>query len=294
MYQRQIFKQAQANRVLQDPRQRRLFSQKDLHDLLTLQPDNGTARSGGEGLIDTTERIEKARQREEGAAYNLSVAEVSQDDGETLHNILKSKGLVGIFDHNFVDPSGASDSKSSSVREMEEQATRIAKEAAQALRESVDNDVVDDQFTPTWTGSSETESRFGGGSRGIGLGASSTQVFGSAATAGVRGHVAASSGSLLATLRQQNAVVKSGGNQRSSLTGSDSGSSISGTKNNKYTKLLVRIRKYVKKNAPTTDELLVEFSSVGNEDSAIFRRLLHSTAQVEGGRWKLKEESYSI
>ncbi|EED95784.1 rad54-like protein, partial [Thalassiosira pseudonana CCMP1335] len=40
IYQRQIFKTAITNQVLQDPKQRRLFSQKDLKDLFTLKADS--------------------------------------------------------------------------------------------------------------------------------------------------------------------------------------------------------------------------------------------------------------
>ena len=53
IYHRQIFKTALSNRVLQDPRQRRLFSQRDLRDLFTLKADTGSVRSGGDGATDT-------------------------------------------------------------------------------------------------------------------------------------------------------------------------------------------------------------------------------------------------
>jgi DNA excision repair protein ERCC-6 len=55
IYQRQIMKTALANKVLQDPRQRRLFSQKYLKDLFTLKADNGSVISGGDGLTKTSE-----------------------------------------------------------------------------------------------------------------------------------------------------------------------------------------------------------------------------------------------
>jgi hypothetical protein len=88
IYQRQIFKTALTNRVLQDPRQKRLFSQKDLHDLLTLQPDNGKGRQSGE--IETANTIANATRNEDvhGAGG------ISNRDSETLKDLLKSKGLV--------------------------------------------------------------------------------------------------------------------------------------------------------------------------------------------------------
>ena len=299
MYQRQIFKTALTNKVLHDPRQRRLFSQKDLHDLLTLQPDNGRAQAGSGGMVDTADRIAKADKSKKGDYYNTSRTEVSQDDGETLQCVLKSKGLAGVFDHNFVDPS-ASGNKAASVREMEDQAKRIAKEAAKALRESIlDTQDEEDPFAPTWTGAND--SRFGG-ARPTATAAranDTTTARGTrAVSAGVKGSNTGpkSSGSLLASLREQNAAVKSGGRRRTSITGSDSGSSTGGgnkASNSKYTKLMVRIRNYVKNKSPTTDDLLDEFSNVPEEDAAVFRRLLNNVAKKgDDGRWMLQKEYF--
>jgi len=292
MYQRQIFKTALTNKVLHDPRQRRLFSQKDLHDLLTLQPDNGHAKAGGE--IETTDRIAKANQRGGGSSgatsFSAIASEASNDDSETLKTVLKSKGLAGVFDHNFVD-SSASANKSASVREMEEQAKRIAKEAADALRASVHVKDEEDRFTPTWVGS---ESRFGGGNQGNdrASGRGSVSSFGGATAAGVRSSDsgAKSSGSLLASLRQQNAEVKSGGISRRSSVSSRSSNQGSAANGNKYAKLMVRIRDYVRKYSPTTQDLLIEFASVPTADAAIFKKLLNVVARKECGYWKLVPE----
>jgi DNA excision repair protein ERCC-6 len=88
IYQRQIFKTALTNRVLQDPRQKRLFSQKDLHDLLTLQPDNCNGRKSGE--IETANTIANATRIDDVHAAGGS----SNRDSEALKDLLKSKGLV--------------------------------------------------------------------------------------------------------------------------------------------------------------------------------------------------------
>eukprot|EP00957_Ditylum_brightwellii_P212233 15367115-Ditylum_brightwellii.AAC.1 len=53
IYHRQIFKTAVTNQVLQDPRQRRLFSQRDLRDLFTLKADVGSVAKGGDGCTET-------------------------------------------------------------------------------------------------------------------------------------------------------------------------------------------------------------------------------------------------
>jgi hypothetical protein len=122
-----------------------------------------------------------------------------------------------VFDHSFVD-SSSKVAKSASAREMEEEAKRIAEEAAEALRSSVDNIEVDgDPFTPTWTGA--PESRFGGGGSAGPQRRVSGSSFGGAATAGVKASkgVPKSSGSLLASLRQRNEAIQSGGKRRPSV-----------------------------------------------------------------------------
>jgi DNA excision repair protein ERCC-6 len=279
IYQRQIFKTALSNRILQDPRQRRLFSQRDLKDLFTLKADGGSVISGGEGLTETGELTK-------GAGYvdpdEEAARENSTDDGETMKTVLKSQGLAGVFDHRVVETNGPS--KTSSVREMEDKAKRIAREALIALEESVAGT---DTFSPTWTGSTETSAesgtrRFGesrvtsGGFRGAG------GVFGSTGIAGVNRSTAGSgdsSSALLASLRQRNEEIKTGG-----------APNASGTKTKEFTQLLGRIRTFVRRKMPTTDAILDEFSNIPKYDAAVFRRLLKSVARVEAGRWRLKQQ----
>jgi DNA excision repair protein ERCC-6 len=260
IYQRQIFKTALSNKVLQDPRQRRLFSQRDLKDLFTLKADTGSVRSGADGLTETgaaTKAVGVVDPDVEPAK------EASRDDSETLKTVLKSKGLAGVFDHHFVDPDSCR--KSVTVREMEDQAKRVAREAASALSQSMASQR---QFTPTWTGSNETApSRFG---------ASSSSRKGLATGPGSGSTGLGSSSSLLASLRQRNAAVKSGG-------ATDPPSEEA----KKYAMLLSRIRQFVSLRRPSTDQILQEFDSESNRDAAIFRRLLKSVASVEKGQWYL-------
>ncbi|KAL3917622.1 MAG: hypothetical protein SGILL_004626 [Bacillariaceae sp.] len=148
MYQRQIFKTALSNSVLQDPRQRRLFSQKDLKDLFTLKADNGTVLSGGGGMTETS-------QMTKGTGYVDPQEKVStedeKDDGEIMKNVLQTQGLAGVFDHGAVESNDIH--KRQSVREMEDKAKSIAREALQNISKST---VGQDVFDP--------ESRFGGNS----------------------------------------------------------------------------------------------------------------------------------
>jgi hypothetical protein len=257
--------------------QKRLFSQRDLKDLFTLKADGGSVISGGEGLTETGELTK-------GAGYvdpdEEAARENSTDDGETMKTVLKSQGLAGVFDHRVIETNAPS--KKSSVREMEEKAKRIAREALIALEESVADKAT---FSPTWTGSAETSAendtrRFGesrvpnGGFRGAG------GVFGGTGIAGVNRLTAGSgnsSSALLASLRQRNEDIKTGG-----------APDLSGTKTKEYSQLLGRIRTFVRRKIPTTDAILDEFSNIPKYDAAVFRRLLKSVARVEGGRWRLK------
>jgi DNA excision repair protein ERCC-6 len=266
IYQRQIFKTALSNKILQDPRQRRLFSQRDLRDLFTLSADTGSVRSGANGLTETS----KATKGIGVVDKDVDVAEGSSDDNETtLRKVMQSKGLAGIFDHHSVEPDPLR--KSTTVKEMEVQARQVAREAANALRQSTANR---DPFAPTWTGSDETNpSRFGPSSRGVaGLKRSSSLVASSRSTS------AMSSNCLLASLRQRTAEVECGG-----TSGPPSDQTLN------YAKLLSHVEEFVRNNAPTTDDILKEFESVPDSEMAIFRRLLKSIATVDAGRWYLRQ-----
>lgn len=240
IYQRQIFKTAMSNRVLQDPRQRRLFSQRDLRDLFTLKADTGSVRNGGDGSTETAAHTQGIGIIDPEDDVGKDV-DGKDDNGDTLKTVMQSKGLAGVFDHHFVEHDTSR--KSTTVREMEQKAKEVARAAVSALRRSV----VDDQVSDV--------PRFG--AAGIGAGG-------------------ASSMSLLANLRQRNVAISSEG------TGPDA-------ETQKYAKLLATLKEYVRRQRPTTDEILAEFeSSVLKSDAAVFRRLLKTVAVLQCGHWRLK------
>jgi DNA excision repair protein ERCC-6 len=151
IYQRQIFKQAISNSVLTDKRQRRLFSQKDLKDLFTLKADNGSIVEGAGGITETTQMTKGVGYVNPGDKDSTGNQE---DDNEIMKSVLQSQGLAGVFDHDVVESNGAT--KKASVREMEDKAKSIAREALRNLSESVV--LGHDTFNP--------ESRFVGVSSG--------------------------------------------------------------------------------------------------------------------------------
>ena len=268
IYQRQIFKTALSNRVLQDPRQRRLFSQKDLKDLFSLRVDSGSVASGSEGITETG-----LLTHGEGYVNPDQDEETNdKDGGATMQSVLRSKGLAGVFDHDLMESNKSS--QSSSVREMEENAKKVARAAVGALKESVAGH---DAFTPTWTGADVTQ----GGRFGENRASGAISVLGNGRPGVVKSSSStkgsASSSSLLQSIRQRNEAIETEGS---------SGLSKNSTK--EYTVLLQRIRTFVRRQMPTTNELLREFSSIKSYDAAVFRRLLKSVAAIKDGRWHLK------
>lgn len=162
IYQRQIFKTAISNSVLQNTKQRRLFTNKDLKDLFSLKADNGSIVSGSEGVTETA-------QLTKGDGHidpddEIATRSNLEDDGETMRTVLQSQGLAGIFDHDVVE--GKSKDRKTSVREMEARAKQIARDALKNLRQSVKE---------------EDQNSFGGGSRFGGSGAQSNSLLSSIA-----------------------------------------------------------------------------------------------------------------
>jgi DNA excision repair protein ERCC-6 len=273
IYHRQIFKTALTNKVLQDPRQRRLFTQKDLRDFFTLKADGGSVASGSDGITDTSE-ITKGGfvDPDDAIAANGSL----QDNEETLRTVMKSKGLAGIFDHDFVEANHTK--KSTTEREIEEQAKRVAKSAVSALRKSVFSQ---DDFVPTWTGSGETRPQLlalaARKSNGRPDRLSPPTTFGKGESVGVVNNGSRSgqsSTSLLASLRQK--------------TNESTDANIK-PDHAQYVDLLRKISLFVQQNSPTTDEILQKFDYIESGEAAIFRKLLNSVAEVNEGRWQLQD-----
>jgi len=266
IYQRQIFKTALTNQILQDPKQRRLFSQKDLKDLFTLKADTHEVTETGEitkggGVVEMNVPDKTSETENEN--------EQPVDQNDTLGSVMKSKGLCGVFDHDFVENPSAK--KSLSAVEMEENARKAAMKAVLALKESSENQ---NRFEPTWTGSNETKQFGAASSAGVG-------------SAGGGNTSMASSSSLLANLQNKRMQIASSGKS------APSGGEVQDADTKKYSSLLLRIKKYIgrmasKGKGPTTRELLGQFKEVPDSDAAVFRSLLKSVAVVKNGRWVLR------
>lgn len=100
IYHRQIYKTALSNKVLQDPRQRRLFSPGDLKDFFTLKADQSAVKEGGDGITETGDLMrgvgvvqkEKAKKRKKGEAEQKEEQEGGATDTQkTLKAVMGSK-----------------------------------------------------------------------------------------------------------------------------------------------------------------------------------------------------------
>ncbi len=262
-----------------------MFSQKDLRDLFTLKADVHSVSKGGEGVTETGE-LTKGR----GVIDVEEGPEESQgsDDKETMVEVLKSKGLAGVFDHDIVDKPYAK--KSSTLREMERDASKVAARAARSLVESTTG--TEDTFTPTWTGSNTTEPRrFGGVSKIQNSGEmnnprSFDSDFGGARSAGLgAGGGAISSAALLSRIQQRRKEIQSGGATAKKVDKSEESFAVN---------LITRIRSYIKRYSqktdlgPSTAEILSEFNDVKDTDAVLFKSILKQVAVVCGGRWELR------
>ena len=292
IYHRQIFKNAISSAVLVDPKQRRLFSQKDLRDLFTLKADTGSVAKGGDGMTVTGELTKGAGVIDPDAAPAQGAEEGNnknkKDDQATLEEVMKSKGLAGVFDHDFVDKPSARRNRSVAAREMEEHAANAASNAARTLRESTAGS--QEQFEPTWTGASGAQPRRFGGGRVSTANSGSASVlggqgretsFGGASSAGIVSSSRSgpsTSGALLSHLQQRNAAT------------ADTGASSANSE------LMQQIRAFIRRKGgnregggPTTDQILSQFEHVSNDDAALFRRMLLSVAKRgPDGKWRLK------
>lgn len=285
IYQRQIFKTAITNQILQDPRQRRMFSQKDLRDLFTLKKDVSSVSKGGDGFTETGE-ITQGRGVLDPEVID---SEEYDDNKQTLNEVLKTKGLAGIFDHDVIEKPFAS--KSLTRNEIEIQAKERAKKAAAALVDSLTSSK-QSKFTPTWTGTVGAEPRrFGGVSRSaVGVGILGGRVSGSSDDFDERHSFlqrpALSSSSLLEKIQKRQNEIVTGGESVISTT----------EKDDFAIKLMKRIKDFLKGyfdkcgKGPSTSDILKEFVDVNSNNAALFKSTLKHLAVVQNGHWYLKNK----
>ncbi|KAK6203078.1 DNA dependent ATPase [Scheffersomyces amazonensis] len=185
IYHRQIFKTFLTNKILKDPKQRRFFKVNDLHDLFTLGDQNevgtetGDMFNGAEKNFSGTKSrkpatLMKKKHNNDDDFYEVAnIAGVSKldefvgdkeeedstkpsDDSGLMEGIFANSGVHSALQHDDIINSGE---KEISLEEKE--ANRVAKAAAEALRESRKLARKNTLGTPTWTGKFGLAGKFG-------------------------------------------------------------------------------------------------------------------------------------
>lgn len=152
IYHRQIFKQFLTNKILKDPKQRRFFKNSDLHDLFTLGDGSESSdifgeRGGRKAESDDISMLAGvSRQKDWDNGVNESQVNHSADDG-LLEGIFAKAGVEKALEHDAV-----MDTKRPDVVLMEREASRVANQAAEALKVSRSSARQKKIGTPTWTG----------------------------------------------------------------------------------------------------------------------------------------------
>ena len=225
IYHRQIFKQFLTNKILKDPKQRQTFHLSDLHDLFSLGTDDAPTQTstmfqnaqvrysgnkskpapeqnGSSNAPEAVSQPDKALRKVTGIAsierYAGEVAEEaaaikSSSDGAPMNNS-ESRVMEGIFArsgiHSAVEHEQimGGNSKKAIVADpvmIEQEAKKVAAEAARELRKAAEVAKTVAVGTPTWTGTFGVSGRpqettpqraFGGASRNRTAGVSSTSL----------------------------------------------------------------------------------------------------------------------
>jgi Superfamily II DNA/RNA helicases, SNF2 family len=185
IYHRQIFKTFLTNKILKDPKQRRFFKVNDLQDLFTLgdQDEAGTETgdmfSGsekvyGENKDRKSSKLFKQHKNDddfyqvanimgvakldkfEGDADEEKEEGAAKDENRLMEGIFANSGVHSALQHDEII-----DSSSQERTLVEKEASKVATEAARALKKSRMLARKNQIGTPTWTGKFGLAGKFG-------------------------------------------------------------------------------------------------------------------------------------
>ena len=212
IYHRQIFKTFLTNKILKDPKQRRFFKVNDLHDIFTLGDDlekgteTGEMFEGAEKQYagDKTRKPTRLLPRHKNDDDFYEVAKMTgvskvdeyeggedKDKGEKegpsekslMEGIFAQTGVHSTLEHDHLIEHGTQE-----VSLVEREASKVARAAAEALKQSRKLARKNEIGTPTWTGRFGHAGKFG------------------PKKAGVRGRAAVSSLAILSGLKEKKDV----------------------------------------------------------------------------------------
>nr|XP_048336772.1 protein CHROMATIN REMODELING 8 [Ziziphus jujuba var. spinosa] len=340
VYHRQIYKHFLTNKILKNPQQRRFFKARDMKDLFTLNDDGEsrtTETSNIFGQLSEDANVVGVQKDEQANQGHLRVAMPSADgamtdkrnnldtgssrrkgkektndsngevDEETniLRSLFDAHGIHSAMNHDVI--MNAHDEEK--IR-LEEQASRVAQRAAEALRQSRMLRRRESISTPTWTGKSGAAGAPSAVRRKFGSTVNTQLVNGSnngTIAAGALAGKTLSSAELLARIRgnQEKAADAGMEHQLSSTPSANRGKSVEAGPSRSSHKLsgvqpevLIRqICTFIQQRGGSTNSAsIVQYFKhrIPAEDLALFKNLLKEIAVLEkspnGSVWVLKPE----
>ncbi|KAK6453735.1 DNA dependent ATPase [Scheffersomyces xylosifermentans] len=307
IYHRQIFKTFLTNKILKDPKQRRFFKVNDLHDLFTLGDQNEVGTETGDMFNGSETNFGGSKPRGPGMLLNkkhkndddfykvaniMGVSKLDKfqgDDSDNEDDNGKSKDesriMEGIFAnsgvHSTLKHDEIVDSSNQEVSLIEKEASRVANEAAQALKRSRKQARKNEIGTPTWTGKFGLAGKFGQKKKPT---TSMTRISKSASPSTL------SSASILGELKQKKVVKESVFGKK---TNKDSQEKDKLDKKETVEKLVSYLQSQPD-NFSTSQKILKDAKiSLANEnDMILIRSMLREIAvwSAPKGGWKLKSE----
>ncbi|EPS63882.1 chromatin remodeling complex subunit, partial [Genlisea aurea] len=284
VYQRQIYKHFLTNKILRNPQQRRFFKSRELKDLFTLNDDgDGCSTETSSIFSQVSELTIVGTHNEEQKNLNGSVNEAA--NGSELKSNEEVCFLQGLFEahgiHSAMNHDAIMESHDENKTKVEEEATKIAQRASEALLQSRIIRRRESISVPTWTGKSGAagapmQRKFGSTLNSELITTTST----SSTNAGASSGRALSSAELLMKLKktEENAIADS-----------------LSTKSKLHPEVLTRqIRSFIQRKggSATSVSIVSEFKErIPSEDLPLFKNLLKEIATLEESHhWILKPE----
>ncbi|CAO2826600.1 unnamed protein product [Amaranthus hypochondriacus] len=348
VYHRQIYKHFLTNKILKNPQQRRFFKSRDLKDLFTLTDEEhagstetsnifgqlseqvnvlGTekdelrsraaAGSANNGVLDGENGLQQDFSGNEGKEVDENGGK-ADEEANFLKSLFNAQGI-----HSAVNHDAIMDAHDEDKIRLEEEASRVAQRAAEALRQSRMLRSRESISVPTWTGKSGAAGAPSSVSRKFGSTVSSQLVSSSRSehevprngingfAAGAASGKALSSAELLAKIRGNQATAVGDGLEHqfglSSSSSHRAGSSdarpsrASQNLNGVQPEVLIRnICTFIQnRGGRTSSAIIVEHfkDRIPSKDLPLFKNLLKEIAILEkhpnGSMWVLKPEYLS-
>ncbi|KAH6771358.1 chromatin remodeling 8 [Perilla frutescens var. hirtella] len=346
VYQRQIYKHFLTNKILKNPHQRRFFKARDMKDLFTLNDDGDGGSTETSSIFsqlsqkvnvigatskdeqDESKPLKPSSSKTDDLTTDFKNKEAGENIGEDRANPSDMKEeeetsfLQSLFDahgiHSAVNHDAIMNAHDEEKMKLEEQASKVAQRAAEALRQSRMLRNRESITVPTWTGKSGAAGAPSSARRIFGSTVNShlvssrqSEVSSSGANklngfvAGASSGEALSSAELLARIkRNQEAAVSDGLEHQLALGAPSNGRERSAAHSRSVSnsgvlpELMIRqICTFIQRNGgSTTSAIIVNHfkDRIPSKDLPLFKNLLKEIASLEkhtnGSCWVLKPE----